>query len=525
MHEEIDITTNKSGKASQTNTSSFVLNEFQIHDDIITNKFGKVSEGEVTHAFVLGKKVNESIIEYCNAITQQIEKQELFSNIPTANDDIESELLLSLTKPEEFQELLESTFNHAALHPFNPITVLLHEELRKKLKYHINSPFAFINTRMWITRPNSNHVGPNSMHKDGFEPGHLKVMIYPYGLNGKNGGFRTAHSNVLNAPKGSCICFKNSDVSHMGIPGTKANRVSIEVTIQRSLIDLPQLNNSHVSGRHLRSPWEIYKIANRYREHCCESQQRPLYINIGSGNRQWGENWLCLDEISCPEVTCLRLNKYCIFPSNNSSIKLIYSSHHFEHQPDDTVDQLFLESYRCLEPGGIFLLKIPDYDFFLNAYRDKDIDALKNKGFEKIIWSWKSKGVLPTYLNFISMMFCGYWNNHYGDHFSREINRTIHAYHGPAVLEEQELVEVLDTNDPHYIASYLKGIALKDPDFKQFNHQNAWSSAQITELASKHGLHHIDGLTKDNIIKKYKKIVPDIENMSEWSMMHVFIKK
>ena len=45
-------------------------------------------------------------------------------------------------------------------------------------KTYIGSPFVFINTRIWKTKPLSERMGPNNWHKDGFVPGHLKIMVY-----------------------------------------------------------------------------------------------------------------------------------------------------------------------------------------------------------------------------------------------------------------------------------------------------------------------------------------------------------
>ena len=123
----------------------------------------------------------------------------------------------------------------------------------------INSPYAFVNSHAWKTYPNSKSWGPNSLHTDHFEAGHLKIMIYPNGLNGKNGGFYLQNNGEFsNCPPGYCICFKNSDVNHNGIPGYSEDRISIEVTIQRTFAYLPQTNDSHIDGRHLKNPMEIY---------------------------------------------------------------------------------------------------------------------------------------------------------------------------------------------------------------------------------------------------------------------------
>ena len=86
-------------------------------------------------------------------------------------------------------------------------------------------------------------------------------MLYPNGLNKSNGslyikGYKTFDS----AQSGFFICFKNSDIEHSGIPGTDEDRLSVEITIQRTLVSSNQLNASNCNGRHLKEPWLIYKM-------------------------------------------------------------------------------------------------------------------------------------------------------------------------------------------------------------------------------------------------------------------------
>ena len=54
----------------------------------------------------------------------------------------------------------------------------LHSEIRFKISKHVGSPFAIVNTRSWKVIPNNKKFGPSKFHRDGFWPGHLKVMIY-----------------------------------------------------------------------------------------------------------------------------------------------------------------------------------------------------------------------------------------------------------------------------------------------------------------------------------------------------------
>ena len=47
------------------------------------------------------------------------------------------------------------------------------------------------------------------------------------------------------------------------MPGTKYNRIVIEVTLMRAFIDAPQFNNGHFFGRHYTKPEVAYQISSK----------------------------------------------------------------------------------------------------------------------------------------------------------------------------------------------------------------------------------------------------------------------
>ena len=53
-----------------------------------------------------------------------------------------------------------------------------YEFINKKLSKLLVTPFIFVGLRSWETYPSSQSFGPTASHKDGFEPGHKKVMVY-----------------------------------------------------------------------------------------------------------------------------------------------------------------------------------------------------------------------------------------------------------------------------------------------------------------------------------------------------------
>ena len=148
----------------------------------------------------------------------------------------------------------------------------LHKEIRSNISEQIGSPFAFINTRAWVTKSLSNEMGPNAPHKDGFLPGHMKIMVYLTPMSAEYGDFWIEGEQITGEESGFCIGFKNSDLLHSGKPGTKYPRICIEVTIMRTLQDNKQSHNSHVCGRHflnVSSAYENLINTKKLSRHAC----------------------------------------------------------------------------------------------------------------------------------------------------------------------------------------------------------------------------------------------------------------
>ena len=168
----------------------------------------------------------------------------------------------------EIEGMEESLIVHP-LHLLDPLVGpihRLHKELRTIFAKHIKSPFVFVNTRAWSTRPNSALFGPNALHNDGFEPSHMKILTYLTPFNEEYGCLTLENDEkITDTPEGTCVCFLNSSnkLIHAGVPGTKYNRIVIEVTLMRAFIDAPQFNNGHFFGRHYTKPEVAYQISSK----------------------------------------------------------------------------------------------------------------------------------------------------------------------------------------------------------------------------------------------------------------------
>ena len=83
---------------------------------------------------------------------------------------------------------------------------------------------------------------------------------------------------------------------------------------------------------------------------------------------------------------------------------------------------------------------------------------------------------------------------------------------------------MISTQDPHYISQSLCSIALQDPNFKAFNHRNAWSKEQLKSLVVSHGLDYLM-FSKHELDNQLAEIIPDWNNMHDWSLYSLFIKR
>lgn len=403
----------------------------------------------------------------------------------------------------------------------------LHDFLREEFSTKIKSPFVYVNTRAWTTKPGSDRFASNAMHKDGLEPGHLKIMVYLTPLNEESGYLILGDNEIKDIPAGACIMFKNSDILHSGIPGESSDRICLEVTLMRALMDLPQLWLGHHYGRHLIDPFIAYRRASELMFNQTSAQEKPqlfptdkLKINVGSGRRNW-EGWICFDEIDDPGVTNLVLNEIVKLPVENQSVGLAYSSHTFEHLPDNTVFRVMWELRRVLSLGGLFVLKIPDFDWFVNEYRKGNQECMVNKGVESVTYTWGSKGLDDNFQNRVAMMLCSYWNSHYGDHYSGNINHNDKAYHGPAVMHGEFVDQIFREYSPNQIARIMSKIALSDPDFYRFNHQNAWSREEINNMFTEFGFSLVS-TDKEKIMKDFSVHIPDLGEMEDFSAYYLF---
>ena len=229
-----------------------VEDSFKLHSQLVDKIYGKgldVVDGQ------LSDKLLETIkTEFCNDSCFDVKGEIIYSQAihPVLKVDDHS---------KDMRDTLNENILPGNLHIYsstNPTLKKLHDELRQMFSKHIGSPFIFVNTRIWKSKPNSKKFGPNDWHTDGFLPGHRKIMIYVTPLNSDYGSFEWKDSddniNCLDNEKpGKVIFFCNSDIAHQGVPGKTYERISIEVTLMRSLVNGEQEWQGHFFGRHLKN--------------------------------------------------------------------------------------------------------------------------------------------------------------------------------------------------------------------------------------------------------------------------------
>ena len=243
-------------------------------------------------------------------------------------------------------------------------------------------------------------------------------------------------------------------------------------------------------------------------------------INIGCGKVNWS-NWILLDEINYPGVRLISFNKNTKLPYKDNSISLFYSSHFFEHINDESINRLLNEIKRVSVPGSFFILKIPDFSWFLDQYNFKIKQSMDETGLDSLVITWSNYNLEDCFENRVAAHFCSYFTIPYGDHFGGNFNiKSKNSYFGPPKVPVNFLKKIFKSNSPNEISKILSLEALKDPLFKSFNHQNSWSESEMAKVLSEFNL-NIESINKELICYQFKEIIPDIFCMYDWSKYYL----
>lgn len=250
----------------------------------------------------------------------------------------------------------------------------------------------------------------------------------------------------------------------------------------------------------------------------------PRAVNLGGGPAFRALGWHNLDEAGAGG-TGFRFTPDCHIPFPAECMHTVYTSHTIEHLDGPTVARLLVESRRILRPEGRLVVKIPDFDRALEAWKDRDPSFFRDEiwNFNAVSPTWRNRGIDDTLSRRASMVFCGFWNREYGDHFSGQVNFGSGAYHGPAIVAEDELQELIRDRTPSQISAYLKEAVLRSEATFKFNHQNAWSRGELADVIERSGF---EVVTFDKaVVASCCADIPDIRAMYEQSTYAVAVVK
>lgn len=111
---------------------------------------------------------------------------------------------------------------------------------------------------------------------------------------------------------------------------------------------------------------------------------KPLRINIGGGDRDYGPEWHNIEFVTpgysdkyrnLPDHTDIAhdLSGMLPFPIGDGTLKAAYTSHVIEHLKDEPVQFMFDDVYRTLQPGGRFRISCPDISLYVRAFLERDL--------------------------------------------------------------------------------------------------------------------------------------------------------
>jgi len=134
--------------------------------------------------------------------------------------------------------------------------------------------------------------------------------------------------------------------------------------------------------------------------------QRGSRVNIGCGPYPL-QGWINLDVISHPAVYFWDCRSGLPFP--DGAVAAIYSEHFFEHLDLETEARPFLrECLRCLQPGGVLRIVVPDAGAYLRAYSGPWEPLANMRPLDRTVNGWRDMclgNVYQTKMQFMNAIF------------------------------------------------------------------------------------------------------------------------
>jgi len=418
----------------------------------------------------------------------------------------------SHTGLKKYEKDLNSSHTHLSLgaEQLDHLNSLL-QLLAKPIAKCIGTPWRVVNVRCFKTHPWAIETGPNEWHTDGFPLCIWKFLIYLSEVGAEKGTTELKLSDgsiaSITGPSGTWLLFRNSEILHRGVAPSVGERLALEITIVPSLINDTRPICPGLNANYPKLPWSGPSAA--------------LYdsINLGGGPLFHYPGWLNLEGVASSINTYpFEFHPECEIPVSADSVNTVYTSHALEHLDTPTVRRILAETHRVLREKGRFIIKIPDFDRTLDCWIKKDDSYFTNEMWylSEVIQTWKNRSITDSIDYRAAFIFCGFWNDAYGDHFSGRINGNEDAYHGPAVVDIEFLKNLANNSTPSQISAALREAVISHEESYHFNHQNAWGSRELEKLLEESGF-RVKSFDKDFIIANCADI-PDINSMKEQSL-------
>jgi predicted SAM-dependent methyltransferase len=140
----------------------------------------------------------------------------------------------------------------------------------------------------------------------------------------------------------------------------------------------PHLFLAHVPGA-ARVLHRLGRLSDhRFEQHCRGTFGQVRYLNVGKP-----------------------------FRVADNSVEAIFSSHMLEHLPPRVAHACIQESYRVLQPGGVFRVGVPDLDLWVSQYDRNNptpfvsavFETLENSGKNRHYWMYNESSLVRTLLD------------------------------------------------------------------------------------------------------------------------------
>jgi predicted SAM-dependent methyltransferase len=136
------------------------------------------------------------------------------------------------------------------------------------------------------------------------------------------------------------------------------------------------------------------------------ASQKGIRVNIGCGKHPIQE-WINLDVVLHPGVYFWDCRSG--LPFSDGAVAAIYSEHFFEHLDLETEGRPFLrECLRCLQPGGVLRVVVPDAGAYVSAYSGPWELLADMRPLDRTTNGWRDKWlgqIYQTRMQFMNAIF------------------------------------------------------------------------------------------------------------------------